>query len=148
MAANALCGCLVAKGAIEERPLEYGPDRKRVRCGRAHCTSPRFVQRIDPEELEADVGHTTSDACIARDVAYKNSSAAKKAKGRYRESATARSSTRRAPAKVRSAANDAELHAHEQQEAAEYRANNALRSMAESNAEYTRRAPNTRGQDG
>ena len=78
MPSNALRGFLVPISDIVERPVEREPSRTWVKCTRANCTSPRFVQRADPDD-------TTCVACKKRDREYNHSKAGKKAKERFDE---------------------------------------------------------------
>jgi hypothetical protein len=78
MPSNALRGFLVPISTIVERPVEREPPRTWVKCTRANCTSPRFVQRADPDD-------TTCVACKKRDREYNNSKAGKEAKQRYED---------------------------------------------------------------
>ena len=127
MPLDALAAFLVPINTIVEQPVEREPPKTWVKCTRANCTSPRFAQRADPDD-------TTCVACTKRDAEYNHSKAAKKAKGRYRDT-NREALIKKGTERKEERRNDPELHAHDQQVAAEYRANN-VESIAEYNAAY------------
>ena len=134
MPLDALHRFLVPISIKAEQLVEYGPWRKFVKCGRANCTSRPFPQRIDPEKLEADLSHTTCDTCKKRDADFNNSESAKKCKATYRD-ANREDINKKDTERREERRNDPELHAHDQQVNAKYRAEHQ-EERKEYDAEY------------